>query len=559
MFEYHTDTMVARIVSRLSIWNTTPTKTIGGAALLIALSGVASRILGFVRDRILATQFGAGDVLDAYYTAFRIPDLLYGLLIAGALSAVFVPIFTELVSEKKDEEAWKLTSGVLSLIGMTLGLLGLLGILCAPYFLIALAPGFGEDKMALTVTLTRIMLLSPLFLGVSAVFGGVLISLKRFAAYALAPVFYNLGIIFGAVFLTKSLGVSGLAWGVVLGAILHMAIQYPAIKQAGFSYRGTFAQFRKDALIRKVIVLMIPRSLSMGVTQVSLLAVTAFASLLASGSLASYTFANNIQSVPLGLFGIAFSLAVFPSLSVYAAKKQEEAFFRTLAETARRILFFVIPLSIALIIFRAQFVRVILGAGNFDWEDTILTFEILKFFAMSLFAQSLIPLFARAFFAFQNTRTPLFIALASEALHIGSIPFLLRYFDVEGLAIAFTLGSIMNIALLYFFFRAHIKSWDDRAFLAPIFKITFAAALAGIIAQFSKSLFALTTNELDTFVEVFLQLIIGLTIGGVSYVFFCFWLRVSELDLLKRFLLHKILRQPETVALAEDHPERGEW
>jgi putative peptidoglycan lipid II flippase len=335
-----------------------------------------------------------------------------------------------------------------------------------------------------------------------------------------------------------------------------MAIQYPAIKQAGFSYRGTLRQFTQDKLIRKVLTLMVPRSLSMGVTQISLLVVTAFASLLASGSLAAYTFAHNIQSVPLGLFGIAFSLAVFPSLSIYASKKQDKEFFLMLSETARRILFFVIPLSISLIIFRAQFVRVILGAGNFDWEDTILTFEILKFFAISLFAQSLIPLFARAFFAFQNTKTPLFIALGSEALHIGSIPFLLPYFGVEALAISFTLGSIMNITLLYIFFRKHLGSWDDSAFLLPIFKIGFAAILAGIIAQISKSLFALTTNELDTFVEIFLQLIIGVTIGGLSYIFFCFWLQVSELNLLKRFILHKILRQPET---AVDHPERGEW
>ncbi len=533
-----------------------PTKTIGGAALLIALSGVASRILGFVRDRILATQFGAGDVLDAYYTAFRIPDLLYGLLVAGALSAAFVPIFTELVSEEKREESWKLASGVLTLIALTLGLLGLLGILFTPSLLTLLAPGFSGTKLDLAIKFTRIMLLSPLFLGMSAVFGGVLISLKRFVAYSLAPVFYNIGIIFGTVVLTKYMGEAGLSWGVVLGAFLHMLVQYPAMKQAGFHFLGSLQEFFTDKSIRKVLFLMIPRSLSMGVTQISLLAVTAFASLLASGSLAAYTLANNIQSVPLGLFGIAFSLAVFPSLSLYAAKKEDEKFFTVLAETSRRILFFVVPLSIALIVFRAQFVRVILGAGAFDWEDTILTFEVLKYFAMSLFAQSLIPLFARAFFAFQNTKTPLYIALVSEAIHIALIPPLLHFFSVEALAISFTVGSILNVMLLYFFLRRHLTNWDDRKFLFPLFKMSFAAALAGLVAQVSKSVFALTTNELDTFVEVFLQLMTGLAIGGVAYVFFCIWLEVSELNLIKRFILHKILRQPETV---EDHPERGEW
>lgn len=483
--------MVSKIFSRISLWNNTPTKTIGGAALLIAFSGVVSRILGFVRDRVLATQFGAGDVLDAYYTAFRIPDFLYGLLIAGALSAAFVPVFTELFSDEKEKEAWHLTSGVLSLVGLILGILGILGIFLAPIVLLLLAPGFSGEKLDLTVSLTRIMLLSPLFLGVSAVFGGVLISLKRFAAYALAPIFYNIGIIFGAVFLTRFLGVTGLAWGVVIGAILHMAIQYPALKQSGFRLNGSLKLYYKDSQIRKVLLLMIPRSLSMGVTQVGLLAVTAFASLLASGSLAAYTFANNIQSVPLGLFGIAFSLAVFPSLSIYAAKKQDKRFFLLLSETSRRILFFVVPCSMALIIFRAQFVRVILGAGNFDWEDTIVTFEILKFFALSLFAQSLVPLFARAFFALQNTKTPLYIALASEAIHIASIPFLLPYFDVQALAISFTLASILNITLLYIFLRKKLTQWDDKEFLYPIAKIFFATFLAGIIAQFSKMSFCL--------------------------------------------------------------------
>ena len=548
--------MVQKIISRIADWNNTPTKTIGGAALLIALSGVVSRVLGFVRDRILATQFGAGDVLDAYYTAFRIPDFIYGLLIAGALSAAFVPVFTELFTEEKKEEAWKLTSGVLSLVGIVLGFLGLVGIFITPAILFILAPGFSGEKLEMTISLTRIMLLSPLLLGISAVFGGALISLKRFAAYALAPIFYNIGIIFGAVFLTQFLGVNGLAWGVVIGALLHMVIQYPSLKQSGFRLEGSLKQFFQDREVRKVLLLMVPRSLSMGVTQVGLLAVTAFASLLASGSLSAYTFANNIQSVPLGLFGIAFSLAVFPSLSEFAAKKQHQKFFTTLSDTSRRILFFVVPCSIALIIFRAQFVRVILGAGNFDWEDTIVTFEILKYFSISLFAQSLIPLFARAFFAFQNTKTPLYIALASEAVHVALIPMLLPYYHVQALAITFTIASIINIILLYIYLRKRVTGWDDKVFLYPIAKIFFAAFLAGIIAQFSKSIFALTTNELDTFVEVFLQLLLGVSIGGAAYVFFCYWLQVGELVLIKRFVLHKILRQPETV---EDQPERGEW
>jgi putative peptidoglycan lipid II flippase len=551
--------MVAKIVTTLSTWNNASSKTIGGAALLIAFSGILSRLLGFFRDRILATQFGAGDILDAYYTAFRIPDLLYGLLIAGALSAAFVPIFTELTTNKKDGEAWRLTSGLLMLLLASLGALAFLGNLFAPGLTDLLAPGFDEEKLALAAGLTRVMLLSPILLGISAVFGGVLMSFKRFVAYSLAPIFYNLGIIFGAVALTPLMGPVGLAWGVVLGAFLHMAIQYPALRATGFRFvPGTLSVWREKPA-RRVMALMIPRSLSMGVSQVSLLAMTAFASTLASGSLAAFTFANNIQSVPLGLFGIAFALAVFPSLSIYAAEKNGTKFFDALCGTTQRILFFVVPLSFAMVIFRAQFVRVILGAGQFDWEDTILTFEVMKFLAMSLFAQSLIPLFARAFFALKNTKTPLYIALISEALHIALIPLLLPYFAVEALAIAFSAGALVNAGLLYWYLRREAAFWRDRAFFKPATKIFAASLMAGLIAQLSKTAFALTTNELDTFIEVFLQLVTGLLIGGVSYVFFAYAFGIHELDMVGRFIRHRLLRRPEAAVLTEDHPERGDW
>lgn len=551
--------MIKRWIQGLALWSSTPSKTVGSAALLIAVAGIASRILGFFRDRILASHFGAGDVLDAYYAAFRIPDLIYSFLVLGALSVAFIPVFTEFLADKKEEEAWKLTAGILHLMLFLLGVLALLGIFFAPWLTGLIAPGFAAEKREIVITLTRVMLLSPIFLAVSAVFGGVLVSFKQFAAYSFAPVFYNIGIICGALFLVPLFGPLGLAWGVVLGSLLHMLVQYPSLRNCGFRYQLYFVHAWKDQAVRRVAKLMIPRSLGMAVNQVSLLVITIFASTLASGSLAVFTLANNIQSVPLGLFGIAFALAVFPSLSFFAAKKREQDFFEILTQTSRRILFFVLPLSLFMIIFRAQFVRVILGSGQFDWEDTILTFQVLGFLSVSLFAQSLIPLFARAFFALQNTKTPFYIALFSTAFQIALIPILLPQYAVLGLAIAFSVGSVINLVFLYLALRRRVSLWDDRAFLYPTLKILFAALVAGAIAQASKSVFALTISELDTFVKVFLQLLMGLVIGGVSFVVVCHLLRIDELQMVKRFLIYKVLRQPETAALAEDHPERGDW
>ena len=536
-----------------------PSATVGSAALLIALAGITSRFLGFLRDRVLASEFGAGDVLDAYYAAFRLPDLVYGFLVLGALSAAFVPIFTELLTKEKREEAWKLTSGVLHTTLFSIGCFSLVGILFASTLTDLLAPGFDPEKKELVTRLTRIMLFSPLFLSASAVFGGVLVSFKQFAAYSFAPVFYNIGIIIGAVFLVPLFGPIGLAWGVVLGSFFHMAVQFPAIRRAGFQYEWGLLAAWRDTNVRRVLKLMIPRSLGMAVNQISLFVMTIFASTLISGSLAAFTLANNIQSVPLGLFGIAFSLAAFPALSLFAAKKSDKEFFLMFAETGRKILFFVVPLSIFMIIFRAQCVRVILGAGNFDWQDTITTFEVLKFLAISLFAQSLIPLFARAYFALQDTKTPLYIALVSEALHIALIPLLLPHYAVQGLAIAFSVSTILNFTLLYFFLRQKLSFWEDRLIIVPVGKILLASLLAGVVAQISKSIFALTTNELDTFVEVFLQLALGFAIGGGAFILFSHWLKVEELYRVKRFIACRLLRQPETAALTEDHPERGDW
>ncbi|MGK2848816.1 MAG: murein biosynthesis integral membrane protein MurJ [Minisyncoccota bacterium] len=551
--------MLNRYVKTITIWSRSPSQTIGGAAFLIASAGIVSRLLGFFRDRVFASSFGAGDVLDAYYAAFRIPDTLYSFLVLGSLSVALIPVFTEYMTAKKEQEAWQLVSGLLSALLLILGVVSLIGMIFTPIMIRVMVPGFSVEKQELVVTLTRIMLLSPIFLAISALFGSVLVSFKHFLAYSLAPIVYNIGIIVGAILLVPFFGSVGLAWGVVLGSILHMMIQYPSFRRSGFRYTLALPLIWREKSVRRVIKLMIPRSLGMGINQISFLVVTFFASTLVSGSLSAFTLANNIQSVPLGLFGIAFSIAVFPSLSLLVAEKKEKDFFRVFTASARRIVFFVLPISIFMIIFRAQFVRVILGSGSFNWEDTIVTFEILKFLAMSLFAQSLIPLFARAFFAFQNTMTPLYIAMVSEAVHVLLIALLLPKYGVFSLAIAFSLSTTLNFLLLYAMLRKQLSTWNDRLFTWPLIKVLIASGLAGGVAQFSKSVFALTTNELDTFIEVFLQLVTGLTIGGVTFILLCHWFKIEELSMIKRFFLCKVLRYPETAVLAEDHPERGDW
>jgi putative peptidoglycan lipid II flippase len=529
-----------------SILNSEPSSSVVSAAFVITVAGLASRILGLFRDRLLASAFGAGDTLDAYYAAFRIPDLIYNLLILGALSAAFIPVFTGLITQEKKEEAWELFNGVLNLAAIVIITVSLVIAVFAPFFMKIITPGFAPQKMETVVLFTRIMLLSPLFLGISGIFGGSLISFKRFLMYSIAPIMYNVGIIIGVMFFVKVWGSIGLAWGVVLGALLHMFMQYPAAKNLGFKYKWSFMEAIRSSNVRKVITLMIPRTIGIAVNQINLLIITVFASTLAAGSLAIFSFAQNLQGVPLGLFGASFSIAAFPVLATLFAKGEKGNFVKTFSSTFRQILFFVVPLSVFILVLRAQIVRVVLGTGKFDWEDTILTFQTLGIFVLSLFAQSTIPLLGRAFYAMHDTKTPFYIALLTEIVNIGAVLLLIGRFHVIGLAIAFSLASVFQMILLLFVLRTRFDYLDDKRIIKFIAKIGLASVVAGIAIQLSKYLVA-PIVDLDTFVGIFAQLA-GATLAGLSVFFgMCYALKLEEFFTFKQALTRKLFKGKQTI------------
>lgn len=527
--------------------NESPTQSVAAAAFIISFAGIASRLLGLVRDRILAGQFGAGDVLDAYFAAFRIPDLIYNVMITGALSAAFIPIFTELNETKNQKDAWNFSSGLLSLQMLVTGFVLIILMIIAPQLMQLLTPGYTGAKMDLTVTLVRIMLLQPFLLGISGIIGGALVSLKKFLIYSLAPIFYNLGIIIGALFFIKPLGPAGLAWGVVLGALLHLLVQYPAVKLSGFHFYPTFFQAWKNPNVRKFFRLMVPRTITIAVGQINLTIITIFASTLAAGSMAAFYFANNIQSAPLGLFGISFAIAVFPTLSAHAAKKEHDKFIHVLSRTLRQILFFVIPISILIYVLRAQTVRILLGTGKFNWDDTIMTFQVLGFMAVSLFAQSLLPLLNRAFYALQNTKTPLYIAVVSEAINIIAVLLLIERFEVYGLAIAFSLASVVNMILLIFFLRKKLPNIDGRNIWKSTYRIIAASLFAGAATQFAKVVIG-TRGELDTFLEVLFQLVVAGGVGIIAFAIASYYFKVDEFFQLCQTIKGKLFRIRKTIA-----------
>ncbi len=501
------------------------------AAVLVAASSLISRLLGIFRDRILASQFGAGEQLDIYYAAFRVPDLLFNLIVLGALSAGFIPIFSGLVKNFVDPKktdnnkaAWDLANNVINILSLLLLFFSAIGVIFAPLLVRVITPGFSAAAQLETMNLTRIMFLSPLFLGISGVLGGMLQSFRRFLIYSIAPIFYNLGIIAGALWFSNWLGLSGLAWGVVLGAFFHMVIQIPAVYVLGFRY-SLKVNF-KDLATLKIGKLMIPRTLSLAITQVDLLVTTIIASSLTAGSLAIFSLANNLQSFPVGIFGISFAIAAFPALSQNAYDK--EKLENTFSATLRQIFFFVIPATVLLITLRAQIIRVILGAGQFSWQDTILTMNTLAFFSISLFAQASIPLMVRVFYSRRDSKTPFYLGMFTVAADIILCLILSRKMGVTGLALAYSISNILNFLLLWSWMHFKIGNLGVSKIISSTVKFSLAAIGAGFTVQIMKVVVE-PVIDMTKFSGVFTQLFVTATSGFLVYLLLCYLLRSPEL------------------------------
>lgn len=501
-------------------------QSVTGAAIVIAAATLISRIVGLVRDRVFVHYFGAGPILDAYYAAFKIPDLIYNLLIVGALTAGFIPTFTRLFYQSEDKSpAWRLANNLINIIGVALGAFALFGIFAAPMLTKIIAPGFAGTTAELVITFTRIMMLSPLILGFSMIMGGILQSLKQFMLYSIAPIFYNVGIIIGATALTRgALGIAGLAWGVVLGAVLHLLIQVYGAYHSG--YRWQWVLDIKNTDTRQVGRLMAPRTLGLALTQLNVVVVTMLASLLPAGSVAIFNLANNLQAVPIGIIGIPFALAVFPVLSELASKHDGENFIKQLSSALRQILFLIVPATILMLLLRAQIVRVIYGTGKFDWAATITTADTLAFFALGLFAAALIPLLARAFYSLSNTKTPFIIGLIAELISIIAALVLMRPLGVAGLALASAIGSIVNCVVLFIYLRAETGFLDDQKLISTIYKIAIAGVAMGVVVQVLKYPLS-EVLDLNRFWGILLH---GAASGLVGLAVYCLAARILRLD-----------------------------
>lgn len=483
-----------------------------GASIILIITLFLSNVLGVIRDHYL-TQKIPTDVLSTYYAAFRIPDLLFNILILGAISSAFIPIFSSLIYQKKSQEAWKVANSVLNIavVGLIFSCL-ILGLLM-PYLAPLFVPGFDPEKIATTVKLARLMLASPVFFGLSYLFGAILNSYKRFLVYSLAPLIYNVAIIFGTLFLAPIIGITGVAIAVVIGAFLHMLIQVPVVVKLGFRWQAIF-DF-KNSHVRRIGILMFPRAIGLGANQILLLVFTGIASVLGGSAIAVYNLADNIQTMPMVVFGTSFAMAIFPTLAEKVSLKNWSGFSEDFIKTLRSILFFMVPIVFGVILLRAQIVRMILGSGHFGWQQTIDTANTLGFFALSLIFTSVVPLLARAFYALHNTKTPMIVTIITVIISIIAGKFLAGPMGITGLALAYSVGSFFNALILYILIRKKIEILEWPIFWFFI-KIFFASAIMAISLQETKFIMAIFV-DMSRFWGVFAQTFVSIIIAVSIY------------------------------------------
>jgi len=500
---------------------TRQSKTLLGASAMLALLGLLSRVLGVLRDRILASHFGASDLLDVYYISFNIPDFVFNLLVVGAVSSAFIPVFIEYQSRKNGEE-WGLVNNFLNILVVTMtATVGIL-LIIAPWIIGIIAPGFSPDKKELAVLFTRVMLFSPIIFSISVVVGSVLQVFHRFLAYALAPIMYNLGIIFGAMFLVPKFGPLGLAEGVVLGALLHLLVQLSALRGIGFKWKKIWNH--GDSGMIKIFKLMIPRTIGLAAVQINWIILNAMATTISTGSVVILNFANNFQYLPISLVGISTAVASFPTLSREALEENKKAFGDRINKTLRQVLFIVLPLSFLMIYLRTDLIRIILGSGLFAPRDVELTGNVLGFFMLGVFAQSVIPFLARSFYAMQNTFVPVVASMFGVGINILLAWHLSSSLGIFALPLAFSLAGILNALTLIIFLKFRLKTISLKEIGVYLLKIIYICVIM-VLVMFLVDIFI----DFDiNFVGSLYQIIILSLIGILTFGVFSSILKINE-------------------------------
>jgi len=535
--------------------------SINQAALLLGSFAFFSQILGLFRDRALAHFIGPSPLLDAYYAAFRIPDFIFISIASLASVTVLIPFIVEKSrGENISDEAKKFLNDIFAVFLTAIVGVSVIVFFLMPHLTSLVAPGFSLSMQSTVTNLSRIMILSPILLGLSNLFGIVTQFFRKFFIYALSPIFYNFGLIAGILFFYPIFGIYGLAFGVVFGALMHFMIQVFSSHSCGFTPTLEWKINLRD--IKKTVLTSFPRTLGLSFNNIALLLIVSFASYLKSGSISVFNLSLNLQTVPLGIIGLSYAVAAFPTLTKSYASGQISEFKNHLQSATRAIIFWSLPVSFLFIVLRAQIVRVILGSGSFSWENTRLVAASLAVFSISIMSQGLIALFARAYYAGGNTKRPLFInffsscsiiALSFLFLYIFNHYLTFKYFiesilkvsDLAGteilmLPLAYSFGTIINFILHWIFIKKDFA--PTESFIAKTFFQSLGASFfLGLVAYLSLNIFSPIFGT-TTFWGIFWQGFLSGLLGIIAAIFTLYLLKSEELKDITQALRTKFWR-----------------
>lgn len=492
--------MVEQFIKKGVRFFTQKQRTIFSAATVIMVMIALSRLLGLVRNRVLAHYFGA-DLLSVYFAAFRIPEVIFEVLIFGTLTSAFIPIFVSYWSKSEQDEAWKVAATSFNLaFSIFLVFAGAVFFLGKPIYAL-IAPGFSVQDLELVTNISKLLILVQAFFLVSYFLTAILESLQRFLVPAVAPLFYNLGIILGAVFLHSRWGIWAPAIGAVIGAFCHFLIQLPLVFHLGFRWRASF-DWRHPG-VRKIGRLALPRVIELSFLQLVKNVELLLASLIGNGAYTYLTFADSLRLLPVSLFGASIAKASLPILS-YCAKDREN-FGKIFYDSLAQILFFTLPFSVFLAVLRIPAVRLVFGAARFDWEATVQTSYALSAYSLGICAYSLVFLLNRSFYALKETRIPVVVSIGSFILDIGFAFWLVISFRVPvwGLALASSLATILQAVVLFFLLQKKIGFLAAKV-VKTLGRILLASLIAGavmyvILKVFDRSVWEKSLSFLGVF------------------------------------------------------------
>ncbi len=508
---------------------------------------ILSRVLGLLREAIIAGRFGTTGQTDAYATAFGVPDTLFLIIVGGAVGSAFIPVFTSLMRQDKERAAWNLASTLINASVVLLSLGGIIMGFAAPALVAwVIAPDMPPDRQSLVVDLTRILLLSPLFLGLGGWAMGILNARQHFLLPAFAPVAYNLAIIAGALFLAPYMGIYGVAWGVVLGALLHFGVQLPGLRRAGMNYRLRLNLH--DEGLSEVGKLLLPRIAGQSAFQANIIAMRAIGSALAAGRIAAFNYAYLLMILPHGVFALSLATVTFPTMAAQYAEGNLDAMRGTLARAIRVLLFLILPSAVGLFVLRTEIVTTVFRFGRFGDTSTVLVASTLSYFAFGLVAYAVVEVLTRAFYALHDTATPVVVSVATVLLNIGLAITLVNAFgwDQEGLALSLATTTTLEMVLLWFLLGRKLPGWrlSSDGLLVSVAKSATAAGVMSIALFLILPIFhtVLPMADKDKFQAALLALG-GIVAGGAVYLAVALTLRSGELSDASNLFLRRFKRK----------------